>query len=204
MNKKEISKAALQYAQNKYCKEDNGTPQYKIAQIHAGRDGFKAGAEWRINSVWHGIDDVPELKRVILVITDGMIITSEIHFVSTWESLRKNGKNVIWAYVDDLRPSIGTENEKSRYIREPFDVDTAKKIMNGEIPGRIVTMDGQNVRIVCWDYRSTIGDSPIIALVESSIYEQELTYTKEGKYFAFGNRCMIDDKYDLVIELIND
>lgn len=34
---------AKEYAENKYCSEDNEIPRYMIAQIHAARDGFEAG-----------------------------------------------------------------------------------------------------------------------------------------------------------------
>lgn len=102
MNKEEISKAALQYAQDKYCQEDNRTPQYMIAQIHAGRDGFKAGAEWRINSVWHEIkDELPQIGR--------LVVNEEwFDFIAEDE---KDLNRIIkkyhfkkWAYVIDLIP----------------------------------------------------------------------------------------------------
>ena len=114
MNKEEIIKAALQYAQDKYCQEDNRTPQYMIAQIHSGRDGFKAGAEWRINSVWKGVNDIPEFERVILLVMDNVMITAEVFHRSTWEYFQKSGKNAMWAYVDDLIPGNEVKDEKPK------------------------------------------------------------------------------------------
>lgn len=197
MNKEEICKAALQYAQDKYCQEDNRTPQYMIAQIHAGRDGFKAGAEWRINSVWKGVNDIPEFDRVILLVMDNVTITTEVSYISTWESLQKSGKKAIWAYVDDLIPEKDVKDEKPKYKVSPFDVETAKKVMNGEIQGIIRTLKGEKVRIVCWDFKSQSGLYPIIAMIDCGIYEEERLYTSEGKYRSWE----IDVEYDLVIEL---
>lgn len=40
---------------------------------------------------------------------------------------------------------------ESNLIKVPFDVEMAKKITNGEVKGRVVTREGNNVRILCWD-----------------------------------------------------
>ena len=31
-------------------------------------DGFIAGAEWRINSVWHDVNEIPEDGRIIVLL----------------------------------------------------------------------------------------------------------------------------------------
>lgn len=60
---------------------------------------------------------------------------------------------------------------KTNYKRIPFDLNKAKFIMNGEMKGRIVTRDGRQARIICFDRKGTddIFDPPknIIALVEN-------------------------------------
>lgn len=58
MKQEDIESIAKEYAQDKYCTDDNPIPQYKIAQIQAGRDGFIDGYNFRINSVWHNNDDL--------------------------------------------------------------------------------------------------------------------------------------------------
>lgn len=90
---------------------------------------------------------------------------------------------------------------KTNYKRIPFDLNKAKFIMNGEMKGRIVTRDGRQARIICFDRKGTddIFDPPknIIALVEN----------KDGSegVFAFRNTGMIllteETDYDLQIEV---
>jgi hypothetical protein len=90
---------------------------------------------------------------------------------------------------------------KTNYKRIPFDLNKAKFIMNGEMKGRIVTRDGRQARIICFDRKGTddIFDPPknIIALVEN----------KDGSegVFAFRNTGMIllteETDHDLQIEV---
>ena len=90
---------------------------------------------------------------------------------------------------------------KTNYKRIPFDLNKAKFIMNGEMKGRIVTRDGRQARIICFDRKGTddIFDPPknIIALVEN----------KDGSegVFAFRNTGMIllteETDHDLQIEI---
>lgn len=65
MNRETIEKTAKEYAKDKYGGEN--AKQWAIAQIHAGRDGFIEGSNWRINSVWHDISECKDVKRKILV-----------------------------------------------------------------------------------------------------------------------------------------
>lgn len=103
--KKLIKKIAKEYAQRKYCvrtEEINKIPLHKLSQIHIGRDGFIAGAEWRINSVWHDLkDELPEYNKHV-------VNEDWFDFVAKDE---KDLKRILkkypfkrWAYVDDLLP----------------------------------------------------------------------------------------------------
>lgn len=90
---------------------------------------------------------------------------------------------------------------QTRFKKIPFDLELAKKITNKEIKGRIVTRDGRQARIICFDRKETddIFDPPknIIALVEN----------KDGSegVFAFRNTGMIllteETDHDLQIEV---
>ena len=90
---------------------------------------------------------------------------------------------------------------QTRFKKIPFDLELAKKITNVEVKGRIVTRDGRQARIICFDRKETddIFDPPknIIALVEN----------KDGSegVFAFRNTGMIllneETDYDLQIEV---
>ena len=68
---------------------------------------------------------------------------------------------------------------ENKMVRVPFAVEIAKKITNGEVNGNIVTRDGRNARVICWDKKS---DSiyNIVALLDEKIMERILTYTING------------------------
>lgn len=90
---------------------------------------------------------------------------------------------------------------QTRFKKIPFNLELAKKITNKEFKGRIVTRDGRQARIICFDRKETddIFDPPknIIALVEN----------KDGSegVFAFRNTGMIilteETDHDLQIEV---
>lgn len=59
---------------------------------------------------------------------------------------------------------------RTTYKRVPFDLKLAKKIINEEVKGRIVTEDGLPARIVCFDLK--YGGSKILAvLIDCGDYE---------------------------------
>lgn len=67
---------------------------------------------------------------------------------------------------------------RTTYKRIPFDLELAKKIMNKETKGRIVTREGRQVRIICFDRRGrcgTIAQDCLAALVED----------KDGQEYPF-------------------
>ena len=61
---------------------------------------FVKGAEWRINSVWHGVDEIPRAgARGIVEYMGGSIdLLCECERLGLWF------KVIRWAYVDDLMP----------------------------------------------------------------------------------------------------
>lgn len=74
------------------------------------RNAFKDGANWRINSVWHKPEEVPEPFIPILVeCIDGYRVWLLYpDHTCVWESLAEKKKVLRWAYTDDLIP---TEDE---------------------------------------------------------------------------------------------
>lgn len=66
-----------------------------------------------------------------------------------------------------------------KLIRVPFDIDTAKKITNGEIKGKIVTRDGRSARIICWNKKSDSRYN-IVGLTDETAIELIHTYTISG------------------------
>lgn len=82
---------------------------------------------------------------------------------------------------------------KSKKI--PFDLELAKKITNKEVKGRIVTRDGSQARIVCFERNEK--EWPIIALVKIlENYESVIICKSNGAYSNFEEKDL-----DLLIEI---
>ncbi|HIY88180.1 MAG TPA: hypothetical protein H9824_05695 [Candidatus Bacteroides pullicola] len=101
MNKETIEKAAREYAKDKYGGEN--AKQYAIAQIHAGRDGFIDGAQWRINSVWHdGTVSCQSRRKALVLFKNGNAAVyndlRDLTYERLWGEVDK------FAYLDDLLP----------------------------------------------------------------------------------------------------
>lgn len=86
-----------------------------------------------------------------------------------------------------------------KYIKVPFDVEMAKRISNGEVDGKIITRDGKDVRIVCWDYKSMSGNYPLFALINGDTQEISFTYSEDGKFNVFGYK--VEHDLDLMLEI---
>lgn len=68
------------------------------------KNGFVLGAEWRINSVWHAMDEVQDGKRPYIV-----QYNEEWKFAMFTKPIsipKEQAKSVFkrWAYMDDLIP----------------------------------------------------------------------------------------------------
>lgn len=68
---------------------------------------------------------------------------------------------------------------EQKSVRVPFDLELAKKITDKEIESRIVTRDGRNARILCFDAN---GRFPIVALIDGEDGEMPVSYTSNGLY----------------------
>ena len=73
-------------------------------------------------------------------------------------------------------------------ITIPFEVEKAKKIHAGELPGKIVTRSGINVRVLCWD-RKTEFRYHIVALLNYDEYEDIAIYSENGESNKVGSSC---------------
>lgn len=85
MKREDIEKAAVNY-------------DSRIVAFRA----FKAGADWRINSVWHEASEIPDANTLILCITkEGEYFLYGISQYYYEETVKI--RNVIkWAYIEDL------------------------------------------------------------------------------------------------------
>lgn len=100
MDKEDIEKAAAEYA-NEACR-----PVWRTGYEQVCMTDFIEGAEWRINSVWHDVKDIPKESSAILAIRpDGS--TEIVYFINLlrWRSLIKRCGFVQWAYIKDLIPN---------------------------------------------------------------------------------------------------
>ena len=61
---------------------------------------------------------------------------------------------------------------KTKHV--PFDIEKAKQ------GAKVVTKDGNPVRIVSYDRKSLSGDFPICALIDVGEYEMDLFFRKDG------------------------
>lgn len=86
---------------------------------------------------------------------------------------------------------------RTTFKRVPFNLELAKKIAKKEAKGRIVTRDGRQVRIICFDKIGVHGACQIIALFRVHPDEETVfTFSNEGVY-RFGNKTC----YDLFLEV---
>lgn len=73
--------------------------------------GFREGARWRINSVWHDASEIPQHSGLLIVICkDGKAVLCGPNN-SNWETTVKIFHIVRWAYLDDLLPERKEETK---------------------------------------------------------------------------------------------
>lgn len=65
---------------------------------------FSAGAEWRINSVWHSTDELPKQSGYLAVLmANGFMETMHYTVGIGFQEMQLKGYK-LWAYVPDLIP----------------------------------------------------------------------------------------------------
>lgn len=94
MKKEDIEKAAIDYS----GRDDGVTLK---TEIYA----FTAGAEWRINSVWHKVSERPdENEPTIIERENGKFSLHEKGYDGPWKYNVEQFNFKRWAYVKDLIP----------------------------------------------------------------------------------------------------
>lgn len=75
------------------------------------RIGFVAGAEWRINSVWHDVDEVIIKPGFILIefqnkheLCYNIWRVKSTDIAAAWGKFMKENKAIRYAYIKDLLP----------------------------------------------------------------------------------------------------
>lgn len=86
-------------------------------------------------------------------------------------------------------------NTEVKLVQVPFDLEMAQKITSGDMPGKVVTRDGKDVRVLCFDKK--YPDYPIVALVtRDDDVEVSASFTSEGN-----NSKGCSGKNDLMLEI---
>lgn len=85
------------------CKEDCGADDFN--------EGFIAGAQWRINAVWHDAHEEPQRSGMLIASNeDGNYILCGPNN-SNWKQTVKLFRIMNWAYIIDLLPERKEETE---------------------------------------------------------------------------------------------
>lgn len=87
---------------------------------------------------------------------------------------------------------------ETKMIAIPFDVERAKRIQAGEGPGTIMTRNGHNVRVVCWDRAgSSFHIIALIGFEEGPLIEACESYKDNGSCLESEE----DNELDLILQV---
>ena len=76
----------------------------------AAKEGFIAGAQWRINSVWHDKNEVPKAGKIVLFCTSDKCF--ERWNGTYWKDVVAYYDVKKWAYIEDLLPGRKEETHE--------------------------------------------------------------------------------------------
>lgn len=112
MKREDIDKAASDYAEeNSWYPGETSYESDIIAIEESFADAFKAGAEWRINSVWHDASEEPTEREMLAVIdkdgdmTQNDFMIDEFIGCNKWSAYVKDVGIIKWCYRKDLIPN---------------------------------------------------------------------------------------------------
>ena len=96
MTKEQIEKVVATYTAQA---EDSD-----YAEVRDVKQAFVSGAKWRINSVWHNMEEKPNFKIIPILLKHK---SGTIHFIDeTPAHLEYMMKYYVrWAYIEDLLPN---------------------------------------------------------------------------------------------------
>ena len=113
MTREQIEKVAGEYSGSVFGFKNNPVVMNK-------HKAFMDGAQWRINSVWHDVSEVPEANKRVLVCFKYVIGEYVYYRIRAFKpNVLKNwnmdnfslDKVLYWAYLDDLLPERKEETE---------------------------------------------------------------------------------------------
>ena len=99
MTREQIEKEARDYISDVYAGDGYFLPDYE----EEVRDGFIAGAQWRIDSVWHDASEKYEIRLPsVVVFKNGRAAVyldlRDVTYDGLWDEVKE------YAYLKDLRP----------------------------------------------------------------------------------------------------
>lgn len=112
-----MNKNTIEQISKKSC--EDYFSQYSISGVPSSikdikghyQQAFEAGAEWRINSVWHDNKELPEVDKPIIVQVMGKVdIARRIYkdsgliIINRTVDMTPFGNVTKWAYIEDLLP----------------------------------------------------------------------------------------------------
>lgn len=101
MTKEDIEKAAGDYSGSSYGFTENNS-------VIAKHKAFSDGADWRINSVWHDVEEKPNGMFVIIIDFGDEVGAEEYGLGVTADDLIGAKR---WAYISDLLPERKEETK---------------------------------------------------------------------------------------------
>ena len=102
MNEETIKKAAMEYAEENPWYPGETSYESDIREMEEKfADAYIAGAQWRINSVWHDASEKPNGNNKCLV---ELRIPGRNPTYKLWTCGWENSFVTRWAYIDDLLP----------------------------------------------------------------------------------------------------
>lgn len=97
MTRKDIEKAAKEYAVDENRNRKSGIEPYSVVD-------FMEGAKWRINSVWHNANETPDTDKgdLLVIVKDAfgedVYVRQNAYYVLKYSCVK-------WAYIKDLIPN---------------------------------------------------------------------------------------------------
>lgn len=79
----------------------------KASEQYDVQKSFKAGANWRINTVWHDVSEEPKILGVFIILHNSFGYTALVVPVNSdeWIRYKRLFKPDEWAYMQDLLPN---------------------------------------------------------------------------------------------------
>lgn len=107
MTNEDIEKESINYSkENSWYPGETSYESDIIAMEDSFANAFKAGAKWRINSVWNDASEAPQHSGMLIAICkDGKAVLCGPNN-SNWKTTVKIFRIVKWAYIEDLIPNM--------------------------------------------------------------------------------------------------